>query len=65
MRVGPPLGFHVDPIETVRASRNAFTVGQAFPLPAAGAVPEAANVLIRSPMDVVQFPAGHAAYTEF
>lgn len=65
MRVGPPLGFHTDPIETVRATRNAFTIGQAFPVPAAGQVPEAAKVLIRSPMDIVQFPAGPAAYSEF
>lgn len=65
MRVGPPLGFIPDPIEAIRASRNNFTIGQAFPLPAAGEVPEAAKVLIRSSMDIVQYPAGPAAYTEF
>jgi hypothetical protein len=65
MRVGPPLGFHVDPIESIRASRNAFTIGQAFPLPTAGSVQPAATVLVRPPLDIIQYPAGPAAYTEF
>ncbi|MCV9963834.1 hypothetical protein OIU34_18310 [Pararhizobium sp. BT-229] len=65
MRVGPPLGFHVDPIEAIRASRNAYTIGQAFPLPTAGFVPPAAKILVRPPLDIVLYPAGPAAYAEF
>jgi hypothetical protein len=65
MRVGPPLGFHTDPIESIRASRNAFTIGQAFPLPSAGHVPESAKILIRAPLDIILYPAGPAAYSEF